>query len=77
MTIGACECDWRKLSPLVLRGRLLSEFHKLVVRDGLDPRVVHRAFFVLKEYRDIIVCDCVGMPDGPPWRPGEDPIENY
>jgi hypothetical protein len=54
MTTGACWCDWRRISEAELQRRLLSDFRTMVVRDGLDPQVVHRTLFVLEEYRAAI-----------------------
>jgi hypothetical protein len=35
-------------------------FHTLVVRDGLDPQLVHREFLKVDEYRQQIARDCEG-----------------
>ncbi len=37
---------------------LMTLFHTLVVRDGLDPQRVHQAFLRLPEYRQTIAPDC-------------------
>jgi hypothetical protein len=52
---GRDNCD----SPKTVTG-LLAEFHALVVRDGLDPQVVHREFLKIDEFRKAIAPDCEG-----------------
>jgi hypothetical protein len=37
-------------------------FNTLVVRDGMDPQVVHKAFLRLKEYCSSISPDTPGLP---------------
>ena len=39
---------------------MFSNFHKLVVRDGFEPQIVHRAFLKIDEYRRVIASDCEG-----------------
>ena len=40
--------------------RLFIDFQTLVVRDGLDPQAVHRAFLAIDEYRFRIAPDTEG-----------------
>jgi hypothetical protein len=41
-------------------GRLFIDFQTLVVRDGIDPQVAHRAFLAIDEYRYRISPDTEG-----------------
>jgi len=67
MSGGACWHDryapaqalWQRLALLMV------DFHTLVVRDGLDPQVVHREFLKVDEYRRLISPDCEGADPGP------------
>ena len=36
------------------------EFHTMVVRDGIDPQVAHRAFLTIDEYAERIALDIPG-----------------
>jgi hypothetical protein len=39
---------------------MLTDFHQIVVRDGIDPQVAHKAFLEIDEYREIIAADIEG-----------------
>jgi len=39
---------------------MLLDFHTMVVRDGIDPQVAHRAFLEIDEYRRVIAPDIEG-----------------
>jgi hypothetical protein len=54
MTSGACYLDLHELSDYELVQRLFSEFHRVVVRDGVSPSVTHQEFMKIDEYRAII-----------------------
>jgi hypothetical protein len=67
MTDGACLFRGRREMEWVARVFII--FNTLVVRDGLDPLVVHRAFLNLKEYRERVSPDSPGLEDVPnPWK---------
>lgn len=59
-TDGACYAhlhtaeEWKRIAHLFVT------FNTLVVRDGLDPQAVHRAFLAVDEYRARIAPDTVG-----------------
>ena len=57
---GASFTDWRHRSSEQLKALVLAEFHALVVRDGMHPQAVHRAFLVIDEYREVISSDIEG-----------------
>jgi hypothetical protein len=57
---GASLTDWRHRSSEQLKALVLSEFHALVVRDGMHPQAVHQAFLVIDEYREVISPDIKG-----------------
>lgn len=52
--------DYSQLSPLRARLQMMIDFHKIVVRDGLNPGEVHREFLKIEEFRRIVAPDCVG-----------------
>jgi hypothetical protein len=60
LSTGACNAWHGRLRGNVALVKLLAEFHTLVVRDGLDPQVVHDAFLEIDEYRTVIAPDCPG-----------------
>lgn len=43
--------------------QLFIDFHTLVVRDGIDPQVAHRAFLAIDEYAETISPDIPGSRD--------------
>ena len=49
-TAGAAFIWVRELGELEVRHYLLSEFVGMVIRDEMDPKVVHKAFLGLEEY---------------------------
>jgi hypothetical protein len=53
-TGGACVPYLHEAPPLILMGHLLADFHRMVIRDGLDPIDVHEALSGIYEYRRMI-----------------------
>lgn len=51
----------RKTMPIWKQVALmLSDFHQIVVGDGIDPQVAHTAFLEIDEYRAVIASDIPG-----------------
>jgi hypothetical protein len=65
MTEGACMPCWLTCSREELLTRLMTLFNTLVIREELNPFVVHRAFLSIKEYRDILPHDTPRSAQGP------------
>jgi hypothetical protein len=57
---GACKRDYRGLRRWQAIALMMADFHKLLVRDGLDPQEVHREFLKIDQYRQFIALDCEG-----------------
>ena len=57
MTGGAAFAGREKMLGVKSIARLMVDFHTIVVRDGIDPRVAHKAFLVIDEYRKVISPD--------------------
>lgn len=57
---GCCDEDYRNgdLSYKVML--MFITFHTLVVRDGIDPQILHREFLKIGEYRRRIAVDLDG-----------------
>jgi hypothetical protein len=60
MRAGASSSALQALSEEARIARLFIDFQTLVVRDGLDPQAVHRAFLAIDEYRYRIAPDTEG-----------------
>ncbi|AWN37268.1 hypothetical protein [Methylobacterium radiodurans] len=60
MRAGASSSALQALSEEARIARLFIDFQTLVVRDGLDPQAVHRAFLAIDEYRFRIAPDTEG-----------------
>jgi hypothetical protein len=60
-TGGAAYVFRRELSGVEQDFHVMRDFHMLVCRYGLDPRLVHRAFLEIEEFRAIVSA----MPDDP------------
>lgn len=60
MRAGASSSALHALSEEARIARLFIDFQTIVVRDGLDPQVVHRAFLAIDEYRFRIAPDTEG-----------------
>jgi hypothetical protein len=56
-TGGAAFTDRRKLRGDASAKMLLVDFVDMVVRDGIDPLVAHRAFMAIDEYRNSVAED--------------------
>jgi hypothetical protein len=72
-TVGACFTSLHKMNRRERERMLFIEFNAIVVRDGVDSQVAHRAFLAIDEYRQCIPSDELGAEDkdGPfntPWR---------
>lgn len=69
-TGGACMADWTEATGWRAAAMLFGAFNSMVVRDGIDPRVVHDAFLAIDEYRWLIPRDTPGAEDIPEgWSP--------
>lgn len=60
MRAGASSSALAGLSEEARIARLFIDFQTLVVRDGIDPQVAHRAFLAIDEYRFRIAPDTEG-----------------
>ena len=60
MRAGAGSSALAALSEDARIARLFIDFQTLVVRDGIDPQVAHRAFLTIDEYRFRIAPDTEG-----------------
>jgi hypothetical protein len=60
MSGGACCFDRQEKTYWEQVALMMVDFHTMVVRDGLDPQVVHREFLKIDEYRQFIAPDCEG-----------------
>jgi hypothetical protein len=60
MRAGASSSALQAMSEEARIARLFIDFQTLVVRDGLDPQAVHRAFLAIDEYRFRIAPDTEG-----------------
>jgi hypothetical protein len=60
MRAGASSSALASLSEDARIARLFIDFQTLVVRDGIDPHAVHRAFLTIDEYRYRIAPDTEG-----------------
>ena len=61
---GAAEVTTRELTGDAALRQLFIEFNTLVVRDGIDPLVAHKAFLAIDEYAQHISPDIPGARDG-------------
>ncbi len=52
--LGACDLSFAEASDSERIIQMFVAFHAMVVRDGLDPQVVHTAFLEIDEYRAIV-----------------------
>ena len=57
MTRGAGDSDWDNASPEVLEKAIFVEYNTLVARDGINPKLAHREFRKIYEYRQNIAPD--------------------
>lgn len=60
MRAGASSSALATLTEEARVARLFIDFQTLVVRDGIDPQVAHRAFLEIDEYRFRIAPDTEG-----------------
>lgn len=60
MRAGASSSALASLSEEARIARLFIDFQTIVVRDGLDPQTVHKAFLAIDEYRFRIAPDTEG-----------------
>ena len=54
LRLGACDLSFAEASDSERIIQMFVAFHAMVVRDGLDPQVVHTAFLEIDEYRAIV-----------------------
>jgi hypothetical protein len=59
-TGGAAYMRVRSLRGPESVSQLFIDFHTMVVRDGIDPQVAHRAFLVIDDYAERIAADIDG-----------------
>jgi len=62
-TGGATYSNTRNLTADKSVLMLFIEFHTLVVRDGVQPEIAHKAFLAIDEYRNAIAPDIQGAED--------------
>jgi len=53
-TDGAAGGYWRDLAPETRIARIMVLFHTMVIRDGIDPAVAHKALLEIDEYAETI-----------------------
>jgi hypothetical protein len=51
---GSCYSDRRKMTAEGKALMMMIDFHKLVVRDGIDPQAAHQQFLKIDEYRRLV-----------------------
>ena len=57
-TWGGCNSEVSNCkSPDALIGRLFTEIHHWIIREGIAPADIHRALWEIKEYRDGLASD--------------------
>lgn len=59
-SVGACFSEWSKMSKAQRLQQLYFCAWSAVVRDGVDPQVMHKALLVIPEYRQSIAIDVDG-----------------
>ena len=60
MSAGAAFLDRKTMPHWQLVAMMFTDFHTIVVRDGIDAQVAHQAFLEIDEYREIISPDISG-----------------
>lgn len=60
LKFGACEAEWRTLSPRLQVARLFIDFQQTVIKHGIPPADAHREFLKIDEYRWHIGPDAPG-----------------
>jgi hypothetical protein len=68
MTDGAVFTNWRGLPKLERELLMFVIFNQIVIRDGIDPKAAHNAFFEIDEYRRLIARDVHWAEDQPGGR---------
>jgi hypothetical protein len=63
-TGGAAYTRVRNLRGAASVAQIFIDFHSMVVRDGIDPKVAHRAFLEIDEYAECISNDIEGSRNG-------------
>ncbi len=63
MTGGAAYAEVRDLKGADATARVFIDYHHIVVRDGLDPRVAHDAFITIDEFAEALAEDIPGARD--------------
>jgi hypothetical protein len=59
-TTGSCYFGRKKAPRWERLSWVMSDFHTMVVRDGIDAQVAHKAFLAIDEYREFISPDIDG-----------------
>lgn len=59
-TGGAAYIDVRNMSGNESLAKIFIDFHSMIVRDGIDPQVAHKAFLNIDEYAKHISPDIEG-----------------
>lgn len=62
-TVGACFSDTHKMTHEQLSWQVFMEFNAIVVAGEIEPKVAHRAFLVIDEYRQHCAPDLPGVPE--------------
>lgn len=50
-TSGCCYVERHRMTTAMKVAMMFIDFHTIVVRDGIDPQLAHRAFLNIREYR--------------------------
>lgn len=56
---GACNAEWHRADGVGRLLRLFTRFQELTALHGIDPQAVHKAFWVIPEYRHATAYDFV------------------
>lgn len=56
-TAGACDSHVHKFTPEKLAVVMFSNFHAIIIRDGIDAKDAHKAFMKIDEFRKHICPD--------------------
>ena len=59
--VGACNRYWSQYSKTDIRMMIFVEAWHAVVRDGIDPKIMHQELLKIDEYRDGLAGDVQGL----------------
>jgi hypothetical protein len=62
---GSCYSDRREMTAEGKALMMMIDFHKVVVRDGIDPQAAHQQFLKIDEYRRMMDDNQICAPSRP------------